>query len=172
VSVFFVIGLPQAHNFCARPLANRPGLPENLREFSGLVNLSSYSLAFGFYHNLVTRIKPINSLIQLKTVFLTQWARDFKTLPHYFRPVSCMMLQVLIFTFPIIHSLHRSRYTFPVNFRCLSSRSRCPHLHMPHIHKKRNYTVGEILTPYLPSQQLESGQTNAEDTSEVVFPNF
>jgi len=38
--------------------------------------------------------------------------------------------------------------------------------------KKRNYTVGEILTPYLPSPQLESSQINDADTSEVVFPYF
>jgi len=41
------------------------------------------SLAFGFYRNLVTCIKPINSLIQLKTAFFTLWAHDFKTLLHY-----------------------------------------------------------------------------------------
>jgi len=124
------------------------------------------SLAFGFYRNLVTHIKPINSLIKLKTVFFTPRFQNF-TSACFMHDASSAHIHISNHSFPSSFPLH-----FPVDFCCLSSRSRHPHLHIPHIHQKRNYTVGEILTPYLPSPQLESGQTNAADTSEVAFPNF
>jgi hypothetical protein len=157
--VFSVIGLPQAQKVLF------------LLDFILFVLIQAQrimiSFAFGFYRNLVTCIKRINSLIQLKTIFFTLWARDFKTSPRYFQRASSTRIHISNHSFPSSFSLH-----FPIDFRCLSNKSRRPHLHIPHIHKKRNYTVGEILTPYLPSPQLESGQTNVEDTSEVVFPNF
>jgi hypothetical protein len=158
VFVFFVIGLPQAQKILF------------LLDFILFVLTQAQrimiSLVFGFYSNLVTRIKPIIPyLIKLKIVFFTLWARVFKTLPHYFQRVSCMMLQVLIFRFPIIHSLLHSRYTFPSTSAVSAADHDVPTCH---IHKKRNHTAGEILTPYLPSPQLESGVTNAVGTSGVV----
>ena len=158
VFVFFVIGLPQAQK--------KLFLLDFILFVLTQAQRIMVSLVFGFYSNLVTRIKPIIPyLIKLKIVFFTLWARVFKTLPHYFRRVSCMMLQVLIFRFPIIHSLLHSRYTFPSTSAVSAADHDVPTCH---IHKKRNHTVGEILTPYLPSPQLESGGTNAVGTSGVV----
>jgi hypothetical protein len=147
-----VIGLPQAQRFLILVLIQAQRI--------------LISRAFGFYRHLVTRIKPINSLIKLKAVFFTPQFQNFAS--------ACFMHDALSAHIHISNHSFPSSFPlyFPVGFCCLSSRSQRPHLHIPHIHKKRNYSVGEILTPYLPSPQLESGQTNAADTSEVVFPNF
>src|SRR5271155_3048246 len=120
------------------------------------------------YSNLVTSIKPINPLIKPKTVF-SRFQNFHLSVFHAFRQhdASSAHIHISNHTFPSLFLLH-----FPVDFCCLPSRSRLPPLHNPHIHKKRNYTVGEILTPYLPSPQLEFAQTNDADTREVVFPNF
>src|SRR5271170_8153080 len=126
---------------------------------SNLILSEPFSLSL-----LLTGIMPINSLIKLTTVFIAPRFHNFAS-ACFMHDASRAHIHISNHLFPSSFPLH-----FPVDFCCLSSRSR--RLHIPHIHKKRNYTVGKILAPYLPSPQLESRQTNAADTSEVAFSNF
>ena len=123
-------------------------------------------LAFGFYCNLVTCIKLINSLIKLKS------PRDFQNFAALLS--ACFMhdassghihISNLLFSSPF--SLHFSR-RLPLSLQQITP---SPLAHPPYPLKGQLY-CREILTPYLPSPQLESCQTDAADTSQVVFPNF
>src|SRR5271155_4264346 len=126
---------------------------------SNLILSEPFSLSL-----LLTGIMPINSLIKLTTIFIAPRFQNFAS-ACFMHDASRAHIHISNHLFPSSFPLH-----FPVDFCCLSSRSRRLHI-APHPQRAQLY-CGEILAPYLPSPQLESGQTNAADTSEVVFPNF